>query len=415
MFKRPLGYLHCSVVDSDNIEAFARRGNAFGKSHNGKIYNLRDFGTYEIAPPPEVVWDDESDEDEALNDEIMSLDFEEEDYQGGIDASPVTPWYEQADAVVATFPRPGNGPAEDDSLTARLNGLKWLATHGCQLPPGVERILTLDASDLAYLPLTNDSPYNPPGVDVEAFWAGKGRKPTRVLLRRGKSVEAKAAAVAAAEAAKKAAEAASAALDAIETGDAAEAAQSAIEFQKAAFEQTRMIHKQLETAQELKNRLLEQGVIVESVEGGEPVDVLRHLGKRSGLKTVVWRAGCWGDRGVRSILDGAFQWVSAHLAVDATGGRFWQKMVAENAVQAACGPESKVKIFADQDDISLEYCDEPGSDADCSMTVDGKPIRHVRLDCRVALVDQNRARTFKHPTTAPFGRKFFEEEAPWFL
>lgn len=27
-FGRPLGFLHCSVVDSDNIEAFARHGNA---------------------------------------------------------------------------------------------------------------------------------------------------------------------------------------------------------------------------------------------------------------------------------------------------------------------------------------------------------------------------------------------------
>ena len=91
MFKRPLGYLHCSVVDTDNVEAFARRGNAFGKNFNGKNYNFRDFGAYEIAPPPEVVW--AVDEDEEIDDDIMSLDFEEEDYQGGIDGNPVTPWY----------------------------------------------------------------------------------------------------------------------------------------------------------------------------------------------------------------------------------------------------------------------------------------------------------------------------------
>lgn len=48
---------------------------------------------------------------------------------------------------------------------------------------------------------------------------------------------------------------------------------------------------------------------------------MNHLGKRNGYGTVVWRAGCWGDRGVRAILAGAFQWVSAHLAVDATGGK----------------------------------------------------------------------------------------------
>jgi hypothetical protein len=35
-FGRPLGFLHCSVVNSDNIAAFARNGNAFGKDFGGK-------------------------------------------------------------------------------------------------------------------------------------------------------------------------------------------------------------------------------------------------------------------------------------------------------------------------------------------------------------------------------------------
>ena len=52
-FKKPLGFLHCSVVDSDNIEAFARHGNAFGKDFDGNNLSFRDFGAYEIAPPPE--------------------------------------------------------------------------------------------------------------------------------------------------------------------------------------------------------------------------------------------------------------------------------------------------------------------------------------------------------------------------
>ena len=103
------------------------------------------------------------------------------------------------DAVVATFPRPGNGPVDDDSITARLNGLKWLSTYGSELPAGVERILVMDATDLADLPLTNDDPTLPKGVDVEKFWASKGRKPTRVLLRRGRSAQAQAAAKAASE------------------------------------------------------------------------------------------------------------------------------------------------------------------------------------------------------------------------
>jgi hypothetical protein len=112
---------------------------------------------------------------------------------------------------------------------------------------------------------------------------------------------------------------------------------------------------------------------------------------------------------------GAFQWVSAHLAVDAVGGKFWQLMLAENAVQAACGPAQKVKIFADQGDISLEYCDEPDVDTDCVLSIDGRPVRHIRLDCRVALVDGDRPREFMIAKTKKLDRKTIEEDAPWFL
>merc|ERR1719491_2388247 len=31
-YKRPLGFLHCSVVDSDDVESFTRNGNSFGKN-----------------------------------------------------------------------------------------------------------------------------------------------------------------------------------------------------------------------------------------------------------------------------------------------------------------------------------------------------------------------------------------------
>lgn len=142
---------------------------------------------------------------------------------------------------------------------------------------------------------------------------------------------------------------------------------------------------------------------------------MKHLGQRHGYQSVVWRAGCWGERGVRSILADAFQYVSAHLAVDAVGGRFWQLMLAERAVQAACGPERKVKIFSDDADISLEYCDEAEADSDCVLTVDGRPIRHVRLDCRIALVDESRGREFRPLQTTVMTRSKLVEEAPWFL
>jgi hypothetical protein len=97
-FGRPLGYLHCSVIDSDNVEAFARQGNAFGKNFNGKSMNYRDFGSYEIAPPPESVWAEEGEEDEEFNESILSLDFEEEDFQGGMYGNPMTPWYVPLDS-----------------------------------------------------------------------------------------------------------------------------------------------------------------------------------------------------------------------------------------------------------------------------------------------------------------------------
>ena len=66
-------------------------------------------------------------------------------------------------------------------------------------------------------------------------------------------------------------------------------------------------------------------------------------------------------------------------------------------------------------DISLEYCDQPEADSDCVLTVDGRPVRHVRLDCRVALVDPERPREFVTAKTKLLDRKIIEEEAPWFL
>jgi hypothetical protein len=166
---------------------------------------------------------------------------------------------------------------------------------------------------------------------------------------------------------------------------------------------------------ERKRILQEYGTIVETINGSEPIDVMNHLGRRNGYDSVVWRAGCWSQRGVKSILAGAFQWVSAHLAVDASGGKFWQQMLAERAVQGACGPESRVKVFAGLGDISLEFCDSPEADGDCVMTVDGRPVRHVRLDARVALVDESRPREFILAPTKKLDRQVIETEAPWFL
>lgn len=100
---------------------------------------------------------------------------------------------------VATFPKSGNGPVDDNSIRGRLTGLKWLATDGKSLPAGVERILVMDATDLQDLPLSNDDPNLPVGVDVEEFWKADGRKPSRILLRHGDNAVAIAVAKAAAK------------------------------------------------------------------------------------------------------------------------------------------------------------------------------------------------------------------------
>jgi hypothetical protein len=176
----------------------------------------------------------------------------------------------------------------------------------------------------------------------------------------------------------------------------------------------KFIQGEIQKTQDLKQRLVNLGVKVEVIKGSNPIDVMEHLGKRSGNNLVVWRAGCWGNRGVEAILAGAFQRVSAHLAVDAIGGKFWQLMLAERALQSACGPEREIKVFAEQDDISLEYCDRDGADKDCALLFDGRPVRHVRLDARVAVIDEIKRKKQTMAKTVPM-KKFREEEAPWFL
>ena len=82
-------------MDSDDAEAFARHGNAFGKNFGGKRLSFREFGSYEIAPPPELVWADDTSEDddwETELDHMFNMEFEEEDDQGSMGRSPMMPW-----------------------------------------------------------------------------------------------------------------------------------------------------------------------------------------------------------------------------------------------------------------------------------------------------------------------------------
>jgi len=432
---RPLGLLHCSVIDSNDAKSFERSGNAFPRDLGGTTpLSERNFGCYEIAPPPEQIWAGTSPIEETLEDDLAEdykklmmmdetddgntfLDEDEENADityGGLKKNPMMPWYEQVDAVIATFPKSGYGPAEDDSVMSRLTGLKWLATNDNTLPAAVERILVLDAADLALLPTSNDDPNLPPGVDVESFWDTKDRKPPRLLLRYGTNAAAANAARTAAAAAAVASNAARRAMALAESGEAEDAAEEAVKSQKAAEAALADVQKQVDKIQASKEHLQDRGVIVETIKGGEPIDVMKHLGDRNGLTSIVWRAGCWGSRGVTSILNGTFEWVSAHLAVDAVGGKFWQLMLAERCIQAACGPESKVKVLTEEDDISIEYCDT--LDKDCVLKVNGRSIRHVRIDCRMAVIDPNRKRSIVGwKNSMPMALNFKEEQAPWFL
>jgi pyrimidine deaminase RibD-like protein len=118
---RPLGLLHCSVVDSDNIEAFAQMGNAFGTSFGGKTLSFRDFGSYEMAPPPEHIWANDDDDDDDAGTEFSGLDMNDDDddedeygsFFGDTEEQKrssdrvIMPWYDQVDAVIGTFPRVG--------------------------------------------------------------------------------------------------------------------------------------------------------------------------------------------------------------------------------------------------------------------------------------------------------------------
>ena len=114
---RPLGLLHCSVIDSDDKEAFAQLGNSFGKSFGGQTLSFRDFGSYEMAPPPEQIWADDAtpwqgidmEEDDNFDDDLEA-DFESLTKLSG---NVLMPWYSQVDAVIGTFPREGNSGTFD--------------------------------------------------------------------------------------------------------------------------------------------------------------------------------------------------------------------------------------------------------------------------------------------------------------
>ena len=62
----------------------------------------------------------------------------------------------------------------------------------------------------------------------------------------------------------------------------------------------------------------------------------------------------------------------------------------------------------------MEYCDREDADKDCSLLFDGRPVRHVRLDARVAVIDDIKRKQLTMAKTVSM-KKIREEEAPWFI
>jgi len=51
-------------------------------------------------------------------------------------------------------------------------------------------------------------------------------------------------------------------------------------------------------------RFASLGAEILSGNGNKPLDVMEHLGKFSSHSVVLWRAACWGQSGVESVLSG---------------------------------------------------------------------------------------------------------------
>ena len=58
------------------------------------MLSSRDFGSYGLAPPPDMVWAGEAQEEEFTTDadNFFSMEFEDEDYQEGLGKNPMMPW-----------------------------------------------------------------------------------------------------------------------------------------------------------------------------------------------------------------------------------------------------------------------------------------------------------------------------------
>ena len=264
LFGRPLGFLHCAASEAD-----VQKDEALKTSFNGGTLSFHNISKYGLEPPGY----------------LTEGDFG----KGEVGVRSLIAWYGQVDAVIVTFP-------SKEFVYTRMFGLEWLASQGRDLSPGVERVVVMDTADLLDLPLTNDDPSLPNGLDAEALWAAKlDRKPIRILLTGGGMQQLEALAQKAAAIVDEVARAASEAADALESGGEPQASADAmINCQNLAQSSAYSIRKDAEETAERIKKLKSKGISIETIDessGNLSLDVMKHLGDRNGLHTVVWRAG----------------------------------------------------------------------------------------------------------------------------
>jgi hypothetical protein len=194
------------------------------------------------------------------------------------------PWYGLADAYIVSI---------EVDKSDRFANLEWLASYDVNLPAGMERIVVLDAVDLKNLPTMNGGSHFSPDVDFEAFWIGRNRKPTRIILRGGGKMKSQADAQVATAAAQDAVVAATqmaSAMKSSSTADASDAFEAAIQRYKAAQSHAEQIFADFREAFEVRRKLESKGVVIDVVEGGVPVDILNVIAASTAYRSVVWRS-----------------------------------------------------------------------------------------------------------------------------
>jgi pyrimidine deaminase RibD-like protein len=265
-YGRPLGFIDGDTNNLSNSEALSRIGNAVGQWFNRKT-----------PQKTESIWAHESFYKGIENHGVTESEF---------------PWYGHADAYVVTIPAQENVVADKDSDSSRFADLEWLATAGSNLPAGLERIVVVDATDLKNLPIVNGGPTISPNVNIEALWAGRNRKATRIILKRGGNMKFQSDAKTATVAAQDAVDAAAKMAAAIESGDtntATEAVEAAIQRYRAAQTHAEQVFIEFREAMELRRKLELKGVVIDVIEGGLPIDVMNHVAATNAYRSMVWR------------------------------------------------------------------------------------------------------------------------------